>query len=324
MKNLIQTVKNFGVRHPIAGIVMLIIFFWICYVPIHNIMRLDEGYVRISGLLDSIDDLKNSTTSTELYEAKYFAAMSAEVYRLQHVKDSKTQQPKCDLKKFLWDSNWRLLLPSDLIPKSPNEEGVDPKKKASLDGELVYGIWYRKLKTGTVQIALVFRGTHTSGDWGDWWSNARWITSHLGAGWDQYDLARTLARYAAMELVDDHNKLEGAGSPELIVAGHSLGGGLAQQAGYATESIKRVYSFNGTAVTGFFSAPNRERNKVGKRIYRIGERGEILGLFRNAMRIVYPVVEQNPKIVEATYNFGPAGIEAHSIDDLACALKDAG
>ena len=315
----IQVVQGFFTQNPISSAAILILFLWIVYVQIHNHLHLDWGYARIRGLLESTDDLKQSTTANELYEAKFFAAMCAQAYRLAYVNDSKKSQAKRDLNQFLSDSSWKLLPPSEAVPKQPYGKA----RRARLDGELVYGIWFRKLKTGTVQIALVFRGTHTLGDW---WSNLRWFTKYIPIlnGWDQYDLTQTVAHYVANDLVGHHKDLQGNGEPEIIAAGHSLGGGLAHQAGYATKAIKRVYSFNGTSVTGFFSLSKNERYKEGMRIYRIGERGEILALLRNTMKILFPVVQINPKIVEATYNFGPAGVTAHSIDDMAIAMIDAG
>ena len=168
----------------------------------------------------------------------------------------------------------------------------------------------------------MFRGTYLLNDW---WSNLRWITNWFQFGWDQYDLTRAVANYVDTDLINDTPELQGNGEPEIIAVGHSLGGGLAQQAGYASEKINRVYSFNGSAVTGFYSAnkSNRTREVLStKRIYRIGERGEVLAIFRNIMRTIYPVLEKNPKIVEVTYNFGEFGlIRNHSISDLACALE---
>lgn len=300
-------------NHPYQSAFLLVAILWLLGVRTYNILTLEKGYSRIAGLLESVDDLKNGTTASELYDAKYFAAMSAEVYRLPHNGDAKTEQSACNLGEIL--SDWTLLPPSDTDPTRPDDTERD---QARWDGQLVYGVWYRSVGPEKVQIALVFRGTHT---WGDWWSNAHWITQYLSSGWDQYDLTRSLANHVVNNVLSDHPELQALGEPEFIAAGHSLGGGLAQQAGYANSRIKRVYSFNGSSVTGFYDVPDRDQTKIGMRIYRIGERGEVLSLLRTFMKIIYPVVEKNPKIVEATYNFGTLGlVSQHSIDDLACAL----
>lgn len=303
-------------NHPYQSAILFLILFWILGVRTYNIITLEKGYARIAGLLESVEELKNGTTATDLYDAKYFAAMSAEVYRLPHIPGAKTELPSCGLGVIL--SDWKLLASSDGFPLKPDGFDAD---QAGWDGELVYGVWYRKLEPEKLQIALVFRGTHT---FGDWWSNVRWFTKYFGNGWDQYDLARTVANYVANDLVNVHPELQGLGTPEFIAAGHSLGGGQAQQAGYANPKFTRVYSFNGSSVTGFYDLDKSERdeNKQGLRIYRISERGEVLALLRAFMKIIYPVVEKNPKIVEATYNYGERGlISQHSIDDLACSLN---
>jgi hypothetical protein len=300
-------------NHPYQAAILLILTLWILGVRTYNILTLEKGYARIAGLLESVDDLKRGTTASDLFEAKYFAAMSAEVYRLSGAPKAKKATPACDLGEIL--VGWRPLEASASVPDRPTDRNGS---QARWDGTLSYGIWYRPVDPERFQVALVFRGTQT---WGDWWSNTRWITKYLGAGWDQYDLARSIARHVADNLFTDYPDLEALGEPEFIAAGHSLGGGLAQHAGYASPLIKRVYSFNGTSVTGFYDIPDRDENKQGLRIYRISERGEILALLRAFMKVIYPVVEKNPKIIEATYNYGSRGlVTQHSIDDLACSL----
>ncbi|PHR18317.1 MAG: hypothetical protein COA37_20685 [Hoeflea sp.] len=303
------------VNHPYQASFLLIVILWIFGVRTYNILTLERGYARIAGLLESVDDLKKGTTASNLYEAKYFAAMSAEVYRLSDSPKPKTAAAACDLAEILAD--WTRLPASATVPDRPDHRDGN---QARWDGTLSYGVWYRRIDPEKIQVALVFRGTQT---WGDWWSNARWITSYFGAGWDQYDLARSIAIHVADNLLVDHPELQGLDTPEFIAAGHSLGGGLAQHAGYASSRIGRVYSFNGTSVTGFYDIPDRDVNKQGLRIYRISERGEILALLRAFMKIIYPVVEKNPKIIEATYNYGIRGlVTQHSIEDLACALAN--
>lgn len=300
-------------NHPYQSLFLLILTLWILGVRTYNIITLEKGYARIAGLLESVEELKQGTTASELYEAKYFAAMSAEVYRFPESPKPKTEAAACDLGSILAD--WTRLPISPNVPDRPDDRDGN---QARWDGKLSYAVWYRRVNPEKVQIALVFRGTQT---WGDWWSNAHWITKYLSSGWDQYDLARTIATHVANNLLVDHPELQGLGTPEIIAAGHSLGGGLAQHAGYAHPLIKRVYSFNGSSVTGFYDVPERDVTKQGLRIYRISERGEILALLRAFMKIIYPVVEKNPKIVEATYNYGSRGlVTQHSIDDLACSL----
>jgi len=301
-------------NHPYQTSILVLLILWILGVRLYNIATLEKGYARIAGLLESVDELKQGTTASDLYEAKYFAAMSAEVYRFPESPKPKQKPSACDLGAILAD--WKRLPTAATMPDRPTDRDGN---RARWDGTLSYGVWYRRVSPEKIQVALVFRGTQTLGDW---WSNARWLTKYFGAGWDQYDLARTIANHVANNLLIDHPELQGLGTPEFIAAGHSLGGGLAQHAGYTNPLIKRVYSFNGTSVTGFYDIPDRDENKQGLRIYRISERGEILALLRAFMKTIYPVVEKNPKIVEATYNYGSRGlVSQHSIDDLACSLR---
>lgn len=102
-------------------------------------------------------------------------------------------------------------------------------------------------------------------------------------GHDQYDLTRTIVPIIEAYAVRSFpNKTVRA-----IAAGHSLGGGLAQQAGYASSGIKLVYAFDSSSVTGFYDVDEaaRDKAKVGMRVYRLGERGEVLQYFRGFMSL---------------------------------------
>lgn len=88
--------------------------------------------------------------------------------------------------------------------------------------------------------------------------------------------------------------------PTIISAGHSLGGGLAQQAAYSCERIKRVFAFAPSPVTGFYSVKRRERreNKKGIHISRIFEHEEVLAYFRFALRNPLQLRPSDPRITE--------------------------
>lgn len=153
-------------------------------------------------------------------------------------------------------------------------------------------------------------------------SNLRWVTKWLTPYWDQYDLVRTLAPY-----VEKHAKnafpSKNIRDIRVIATGHSLGGGLAQQAGYAGEDIKTVFAFDSSSVTGFYDVEEGilEKAKFGMRVYRLNERGEILQYLRGIMSLIYPVAEKDPQIVQVTYNFDKGrASEQHGIQKLACAL----
>ena len=111
--------------------ILTLLVFWLTGVQVYNVIFLERGYSRISGLLESIEDLRQSTTTAELYEAKYFVAMSAEVYRLPYTQDSKKSKSSCDLEQYLAEAGWLLLSPFGQMPAKPKK---DVRQKAKFDG----------------------------------------------------------------------------------------------------------------------------------------------------------------------------------------------
>jgi hypothetical protein len=110
-------------------------------------------------------------------------------------------------------------------------------------------------------------------------------------------------------------------------AGHSLGGGLAQQAAYASKYIETVYAFDPSPVTGYSSVKKQDRkeNCKGLKIYRIWEQGEILLYLRiitKAVRKIAFIPNLDPRIVEVRFNFVDRGgtITEHSMQNLAQAM----
>ena len=175
--------------------------------------------------------------------------------------------------------------------------------------------WKKKDIDGKEVAAIVIRGT-VFNEIDDWYSNLRWITRINPFVFDQYDQVR----YNIRDIVKDLET-----SDRIIVTGHSLGGGLAQQAAYASGRIKEVYAFDPSPVTGYFSVDSdeREKNKNEIKINRIYEVGEVLGYIRGFMRNLSPIPKDNPKIVELGFNYdrGPA-VSQHSIDYLASKLSE--
>lgn len=202
----------------------------------------------------------------------------------------------------------------------------DPENSRIRIPGIGYQLWRDLGAKGRKRLALVFRGTD-SGQWGDWYSNARWLTRLNPLTWDQYGQTRDLMK----KLIPELDRRFGKENYELVSVGHSLGGGLAQHAAYVTPVIRAVYAFDTSPVTASTSIDPavKRRYRAGLAIYRIYESGEVLSSLRWASRQVVPLSGSNPRIAELRFNFrstlrvdgkdsGP--IAEHSIRQLACDL----
>jgi len=119
----------------------------------------------------------------------------------------------------------------------------------------------------------------------------------------------------------DSNNQDGI---RIITTGHSLGGGLASNAAYASAKISEVVAINTSPVTGFYNIPvgQRIRQKRNIHIARIFEHGEILAYFRLPLRLLYPLSKKDPAIIEARFNFGIRKLpfKEHSLLEFADAI----
>jgi pimeloyl-ACP methyl ester carboxylesterase len=175
-------------------------------------------------------------------------------------------------------------------------------------------IWVRK-GVRCPEAVIAFRGT-VGGNKGDWESNFHWILRAFPI-YDQYEQVRD-------HVGDFVGRIEGdkcyrAGETEIIAVGHSLGGGLAQLAAYSDSRIRRVYAFDPSMVTGFYSVnpPNRDRNVQGLGIERVYELGEVLAYGRLIMLHYIPLSPCNPRVVSVRFRvFQGAPIALHSLTDL--------
>ena len=208
-------------------------------------------------------------------------------------------------------------------------------KSECTDKQLFFEVWQTGHPATTV--AIVFRGT-VPRYVNNWIANFRWLI-HLPN--DAYDIVRnSVAPEFARQIRARMAEGSLAGDVVLVSAGHSLGGGLAQQLAYALPwreqgipTVTRAYVFDPSPVTGFSDVDNwtdlegTEDKLTTSRIY---EYREILSYVRWIKSLL--VVDKPPPAISAyRYNFSPLkaqhgwanAILLHSMALLAHGLYEA-
>lgn len=197
-----------------------------------------------------------------------------------------------------------------------------PSGKLTVPG-YSYSVWVDQYANRPSKVAIVFRGTNFT-EFGDWYSNLRWITKLNPVTLDQYDQTRNLVAELVPELVARF------GSDLVVIAvGHSLGGGLAQHAGYSSEYVSTVYAFASSPVTGRFDfiQETDPRASENLEVFRLNESGEVMAGPRYLQRKL--ISPSSTKVVELLFSFkhafykrngtdGPIG--QHSMGALACSM----
>ena len=180
-------------------------------------------------------------------------------------------------------------------------------------------IWVRK---GAVcrEAVVAFRGTDgQSAD--DWLSNLRWLLRLLPL-YDQYEQVQDYAPDFIRAVEQESCFVRGR--TQIVAIGHSLGGGLAQQAAFMDGKIRRVFAFDPSFVTGYYDPhviPVRDKNVQGLLIERIYEHGEILAYPRFALRQLVPPSACNPQIRTIRFNtLRGTGIRQHNLSAMTTAL----
>jgi hypothetical protein len=181
-------------------------------------------------------------------------------------------------------------------------------------------------------VAVAFGGT-VFRNLKDWKSDLRWFVPKKH---DEYTvIVETFGHEFVNEYLRRENMSEWAflSQADVFSTGHSLGGGLAQEFAYSLPTdanvprVKKVYAFDPSPVTGFFSVEEglRNRNKENLAIDRIYERGEILSILRSFTHFVAPPASLSPTIRQVRcslfYTMNP--FAGHSIAELACKLREA-
>lgn len=201
-----------------------------------------------------------------------------------------------------------------------------------------YGLYFEVWENTTADqpiIAFVFRGTEFE-SWLDWQANLRWLVKWIPGWKDQYWVVRNDVRIAFRKALDEWRSESGGSAAKfsIVTAGHSLGGGLAQQLAYSLleesdppekQKVSEAFAFDSSPVTGWYSVPeaDRERNANGLLIHRAFEHGEILAYVRLLLSYVYPPPSRDPAVTEIRFNFNKSWnpFSEHGIRGLACHLQ---
>jgi hypothetical protein len=187
-------------------------------------------------------------------------------------------------------------------------------------------VWEREMPPA---VAVTFGGTVVRNEM-DWRANLRWFTPGRV---DEYTLTQIDFAEAFANECTRRNRLGRPVSTHLFSTGHSLGGGLAQQFAYALPDgpavprVEKVYAFDSSPVTGFFSVNKKVRdlNRAALKIDRIYERGEILAIARSLMSIFWKPSAAAPAIRGVRYNlfYTCNPIAGHSMKRMAGTLGEA-
>ena len=204
-------------------------------------------------------------------------------------------------------------------PAFGQAQGLPTKLEAS---HLRVEIWVHDTKNC---VAVAFAGTVFT-NVKDWLSNLRWfIPFHE----DEYtETVHVFGPAFVSEFITNiRPTMKDADSVVLFCTGHSLGGGLAQQLAYALPAcalvprVKKVYAFDPSPVTGYFSVSRtlRGQNKKGLLIDRIYERGEILAYIRSITNFIHKPSAINAEIRQIRYYLfkGSNPVYRHSIPEFA-------
>lgn len=267
----------------IVGIVIYLVA-----VSVYSDITQPKNTAIIRATTESVSELISHSSAPDIDRLPEFALLSAAAYEEQSYAGLAEGSAK-------YSGLWKLAL------ESHTQSLIKLADAENISG-FSFQIYHRTVKSldNKEVYAVVFRGTDEAADI---MSNLHWFTRFLPGMKDQYDFVRE----HASDIVDviHASSSEAINNIEIISTGHSLGGGLAQQAAYATDGISTVFAYAPSSVTGFYDVDKKRRDDRKKkiRIYRIHERGEILAYLRRVMKALFPVVPVNPKIVEIRFNF---------------------
>lgn len=173
---------------------------------------------------------------------------------------------------------------------------------------------YVKRQNGTIQEAVLsFRGTeNTRGQFfKDWKTN---LSGTFGFEPEQYAIAAKTIPKVITALKKTNPEVQ------IYATGHSLGGGLAQQAGYLSKDVLEVFTFNTSPVTNWSSLAWRgEVENAYPVIHRVHNGGEALGGLRSVTTLF---TKERYGRHDIGIQIGPKELlKGHSMTLLSCHLS---
>lgn len=255
------------------------------------------------------------------HEHWQFAWLSDSAYGKTHAgRSSRVERARLteDPDRVLQQAGWR---------QWDSDAFLSPELRQRFDHyHLRVEVWERQ---SPAAVAVTFGGTVFRNEM-DWRANLRWFWPGKV---DEYTLTQIQFSRAFADECARRDRLGQPLSAHLYSTGHSLGGGLAQQFAYALPDdagvprVEKVYAFDPSPVTGFFSVDKKVRdiNRLSLKIDRIYERGEILAIARSLMSLVVNPSAAVPEIRGVRYSlfYSCNPIADHSMKMMASKLTAA-
>jgi pimeloyl-ACP methyl ester carboxylesterase len=208
--------------------------------------------------------------------------------------------------------------------------------------DLAIDVWRRRRldENGTVEYAVVYRGTVGGGGWV---SNLRAVTFFTPFIWDQY----RQAQQATVDIVDQAHQLHAISDAlfqraqptrlKFTAVGHSLGAGLAKYIYLRVPQITRVVGFDPSPIDGSATLPidkradvmNERRRDVDRHgldptasMFLLYEHGEIMGRVAPCFSGPLWGAEGGPQVRCHVVNFSSGNpFRQHNMAQLACKLS---